>query len=638
MPSKITRFDPDADNTSRKEVGSDDVRPAFVDATAIDEKIEEALTRAFSAPASLKSRVAEPAPQKPLPDADDYLPARMVNEFVYCQRLFYYEHVEGVFVENADTARGSAQHKRVDGGKGDLPAAQPTSGDPASSDDEMLHSRSVQLGSDRLRVVCKMDLIESITGDDLFATRKVTPVEYKSGAPRDGDDGPVMWDADRIQLALQCFILRDNGYVCDGGILYYRQTRQRVRLDVTPELEAWALDILDRARETMRGPIPTPLVDSPKCIRCSLAPVCLPDETRALRDGPDHNTATDVRRIIAPRDDRRAFYLNTPGLFVGRSGDVLVVKDKKTTVQEVRVKDVSHLGIFGNIQVSTSVVQALCEEDVPISWFSGGGWFYGITRAQSLVNVRTRIEQFKYAADSIASLSFAREFVRGKIRNQRTMLRRNHIQPPDPVLKRLARAVDDAAEASSIESLLGIEGAAAAEYFAAFSGMLRTEDGEQSGYKFDFTKRNRRPPRDPVNALLSLAYSLLSKDCMIAAHAAGFDPAVGFYHQPRHGRPGLALDVMEEFRPIIADSVVITAINNRMLSVADFVTAGESVNLTAKGRKTFFEVYENRMNSTITHPVFEYKVCYRRAIELQFRMLARRLTGEIPAYVGFTTR
>jgi len=160
----------------------------------------------------------------------------------------------------------------------------------------------------------------------------------------------------------------------------------------------------------------------------------------------------------------------------------------------------------------------------------------------------------------------------------------------------------------------------------------------QLAFNFDFAGRKRRPPTDPVNALLSLAYSLLAKDCTIAALAVGFDPYIGFYHQPRFGRPALALDVMEEFRPLIAESCVLTAINNRMITEKDFVRAGRAVNLSAAGRKQFFVAYEARMNHLVTHPIFDYKVTYRRALELQFRILARYLTGEIDQYVPFMTR
>lgn len=358
--------------------------------------------------------------------------------------------------------------------------------------------------------------------------------------------------------------------------------------------------------------------------------------------------AGEPRRLIAPRDDTRALYLNTPGLFVGRSGEVLQVKEKKELVQEVRINDLSHVALFGNIQISTAAVQALCEADVPVTYFSMGGWFYGFTRGHSLKNVFTRVEQFRLARDPKVRLWLARSFVIGKIRNQRTMLMRNHLEPPQPILAKLKNSAGTALAAQTIDELLGVEGAAAAFYFGQFNGMIKVEDelavdqpstiNHQLRFNFDFAGRKRRPPTDPVNALLSLAYSLLAKDCTIAALAVGFDPYIGFYHQPRFGRPALALDVMEEFRPLIAESCVLTAINNRMITEKDFVRAGRAVNLSAAGRKQFFVAYEARMNHLVTHPIFDYKVTYRRALELQFRILARYLTGEIDEYVPFMTR
>jgi CRISPR-associated protein Cas1 len=603
------------------------------------------------------------------------LPARMLNEFVYCPRLFYYEHVEGVFVESADTVKGAAVHARVDKGKGALPQATSASGEgdgakPVADGDE-IHSRSVMLGSERLGVVAKMDLVEATLSRD-GSVAAVQPVDYKVGAPREGADGLELWDADKMQLGLQCLVLRDNGYACDTGIIYYRKTKQRVPLELTPELEAWVISKIAEARVCAKGPIPPPLVDSPKCARCSLAPVCLPDETRMLsittvenfardeeRDGAapitaQHSPTASPRRLIAPRDEKRALYLNTQGYRVGCNDAVLKVKEKDRLVEEVRVMDVCHVALFGNIQMSTQAVQRLCDEDIPVTWFSMGGWFYGMTRGHSLKNVLLRIEQFRHAADPASCLRLAQQFVRGKIHNHRVLLMRNHVEPPERTKLRLGQAREDALATRSLEELLGTEGAAASVYFAQFGGMIRERIEEEEflegiprpepaaapevAFTFDFTTRNRRPPTDPVNALLSLAYSLLAKECTLAACAVGLDPYVGFYHQPRHGRPALALDLMEEFRPLIAESAVLTAINNRFVSTRDFVSAGRAVNLNVAGRKQFFQCFEQRMNSLITHPVFDYKVSYRRALELQFRILARVLTGEIPEYVPFLTR
>src|SRR5712692_9788288 len=173
-------------------------------------------------------------------------------------------------------------------------------------------------------------------------------------------------------------------------------------------------------------------------------------------------------------------------------------------------------------------------------------------------------------------LSVAREFVAAKIRNQRTMLRRNHLEPPPIALAQLKRYALLARNTANLEQLLGIEGNAARIYFANFIGMLKAEgDADQDApFTFEFTRRNRRPPTDPVNALLSFAYSLLTKDLTLICHSVGLDPFIGFFHQPRFGRPALALDLIEGFRPLIADSVVIGAINTRMVGRGDFIRAG----------------------------------------------------------------
>ncbi|MSU63116.1 MAG: CRISPR-associated endonuclease Cas1 [Pedosphaera sp.] len=653
----------------------------------------------------------------------------MLNEFVYCQRLFYYEFVEGVFVESVDTLRGGAIHQRVDSGNGALPKARGSTGDPpvtaggspgvsakrkpksqakgmygetpdmagetpalpgstspqpspqsgeGDGGFEIIHSRSVQMGSERLGVVAKMDLVEVraaradvVTGEaeDLFSALDVCPVDYKAGAPKEGEEGAgraglnELWDTDKMQLGLQALILRDNGYTCNEGVIYYRATKQRVRLPITPELENWILQNIADAKRVIARPIPAPLVHSPKCVRCSLAPVCLPDETRMLASQTPHPTSGhplpsdgrgvggegQPRRLIAARDDTRPLYLNTPGYRVGCKDEVLVVKEKDRVIEEVRMRDVSHVALFGNVQISTQAIQSLCEQEVPVTYFSMGGWFYGITRGHALKNVFLRMEQFRLARDEATCLSLARQFVHGKIRNHRTLLMRNHLEPPEAIILKLKRASEDALTANSIEELLGIEGAAASQYFQQFSGMVKVEDDDlpglempsnkkQRAFNFNFSNRNRRPPTDPVNAMLSLAYSMLAKDCTLAALAVGFDPYLGFYHQPRFGRPALGLDLMEEFRPLVAESTVLSCINNRVVTDKDFVKAGQAVNLTAPGRKRFFQTYEQRMSSVITHPLFDYKVSYRRALELQARLLAKTLTGEIAEYIPLMTR
>ncbi|MBI3048976.1 MAG: CRISPR-associated endonuclease Cas1 [Acidobacteria bacterium] len=567
----------------------------------------------------------------------------MLNEFVYCPRLFFYEWVDGVFAHSADTVEGSLRHDKL----GEKEEAL-----PAPGVEERIHARSVTLTSDTHQLIAKIDLVEG-------EGERVSPVDYKHGAPREVDGTLAAWPADRVQVCAQALILRENGYRCDEAVVYYNTTKQRVRVAIDDALVAETVEALKGARAVATaGVIPPPLVDSPKCPRCSLVGICLPDETRAAmawRDPEPDSTVQlglfepaagepapivvdeDVRRLIPARDDLRPLYVTGYNFLVGKSNDVLQVREKGELVQEVRIREISQVNVFGNVSVTAGAVQALCEAERPIAHFSFGGWFYGLTQGLGLKNVFLRQRQFRCADEEAFCLHVARDFVTSKIRNQRTLLQRNHVEPPVralDALKRLARQADSAAE---LETLLGIEGTAAHYYFANFAGMLKVEDAEERP-SFDFTRRNRRPPRDPVNALLSLGYSMLTRDLTIACHTIGFDPFIGFYHQPRFGRPALALDLMEGFRPLIVDSAVITAINTRMVTPDDFIQVGPSVALTPKGRKRFITAYEQRMDALVTHPMFGYRVNYRRVLEIQARLLARVVTGELHRYQGFETR
>ncbi|MCX7869864.1 MAG: CRISPR-associated endonuclease Cas1, partial [Terrimicrobiaceae bacterium] len=346
------------------------------------------------------------------------------------------------------------------------------------------------------------------------------PVDYKAGAPREEGGTNALWPADRVQLGLQMLLLIENGYTCRQGFIFYRKTKQRVALDLTPELAAWVEAQVKAARETAAsGTRPPPLRHSPKCTRCSLAPVCLPDETLALAEG---TRGAAPRRLMAARDDRRALYLNTQGARVSLAEGLLEIHSVAAEPVEVRLADVHHVALFGNIQMTTQAVHELCRREIPILYLSMGGWFYGITRGHALTSILTRQRQFARAAEADFCLEVSRQFVAAKIRNGRTFLMRNALEPPDAALARLAVAAGDALAAPSLESLLGIEGAAAAAYFSEFSRMIKPRDEldglehPEDQFTFAFHKRTRRPPADPVNALLSLAYSLLAKDCVVA--------------------------------------------------------------------------------------------------------------------------
>ncbi len=601
------------------------------------------------APASSLSRTRlrmARATMPPRAAVPDYLPARMLNEFVYCRRLFFYEWVDGLFAHSADTLDGAHRHERHDRKEDEL---------LPPDEAERIHARSVTLSSDTHGLIAKLDLIE---GDGAAAT----PVDYKRGSPKDTEAGPEAWPADRMQLVAQALVLREHGYEVKDAVAYYYETKQRVRVAIDDDIVGEAVAALAEARAIAAlGRIPSPLVDSPKCPRCSLVGICLPDETRRAMGleplapesqvslfGVDTELAGDrpldsssigpeIRQLFAARDDLRPLYITGFGLTVGKSDDVLQVRDKKQLVQEVRMHDISQVNVFGAVTVTGPALQSLCWAEKPVAHFTSGGWFAGMTSGMGLKNVFLRIAQVRQADDPRFTLAFAREAVATKIRNQRTLLQRNHVEPSRAVLARLKALADDTPHVTSLESLLGVEGTAARLYFEGFAGMLKPE-GDDELPSFEFGHRNRRPPRDPVNALLSFAYALLTKDLTIVCHAVGFDPFIGFYHQPRFGRPALALDLMEGFRPLIADSAVLSVVNTRMVTTKDFIHAGRAVTLTASGRKALLRAYEQRMDNLVTHPLFGYRVSYRRVLELQARLLARVVTGELPRYPGFETR
>ncbi len=557
----------------------------------------------------------------PPADVDTPLvPARMVNEWVYCPRLAYLEWVEGEWAESGDTAEGRRAHSRVDEGGGRLPA-------PDELGEEMTRARGVILASERLGVIAKMDVVEADEGIAM-------PVDFKKGKRPHVAAGA--YEPERVQICVQAMILEDNGYKVEQGVLWYAGSRERVQVVIDEELRARTLEAIAGLRwAAASGRRPPPLENSSKCPRCSLAGICLPDETNLFRKGYPP-------RPLNPSDDPALpLYVQTPGARLRKSGERLVVETKEETV-EVPLIDVSQVDLFGPVSVTTPALHALMNAEIPVSWFSTGGWFLGHTVGTGNGNVAVRQAQYQAAFDEPRRLAFARDLVAAKVRNARTMLRRNwrvhgDAEAKNEVLVRLQRIVQRVPRAKDDRQLLGIEGEAAAIYFACFANML-AEGAKEEIPAFAFAKRNRRPPTDPVNAMLSLAYALLTRVFMTAISATGLDPYMGLYHRPRHGRPALALDLMEPFRPIVADSCVIQAINNGEVKPGDFVFNGPACSLKTGGRKAFIAAFERRLEQETTHPLFGYRVSMRRLIEVQARLFARHVQGEIVPYPHYLPR
>ncbi len=564
-------------------------------------------------------------PELPLPFPElagdlPLLPARMLNEHQYCPRLAYLEWVQGEWAESADTVDGRRVHRRVDRASGELPA-------PEDIDAETrFHARSITLSSNRLGLIAKMDLVEAEDG-------AVVPVDYKRGKRPHVPKGA--YDPERVQLCAQGMILEEHGYRCDEGVLYFAESKERVRVPFDAELRALTQNAVDGMRLTAAGgQIPPPLVDSPKCPRCSLVGICLPDEVNFFKreDAPP-------RPLAVQKDDALPVYVQAQRAKVAKSGETLEISIDDQKVQTVRLGEASQLVLWGNVYVTTPTLHELMAREVTVSWHSHGGWFLGHTIGTGHKNVEVRTAQYRASFDAAHCLRLSRGFVVAKIQNARTLLRRNWKagEAPEPLLDAFRQDIDLARRAKGLPELLGAEGNGAARYFREFRNMLSRSDGSDE-LPFDFTRRNRRPPSDPVNALLSFAYALLVRAWTATLSAVGFDPYRGFYHQPRYGRPALALDLMEPFRPLVADSAVILAINNGEVKPTDFIAAAGSVALNADGRKRFIAAFERRLSQEVTHPEFGYRIAYRRLFELQARLLARHLLGELEDYPNFVTR
>lgn len=542
----------------------------------------------------------------------ELLPARMLNEYAYCPRLFYLEWVQARFAHNADTTEGSVVHRRVDQPAGDL------------TPNEEFQARSVSLSSQFLGLIAKLDVVQGTDG-------YVRPIDYKKGKAPDIAEGA--YEPERVQLCAQGLLLRDAGYRCEEGILYFAGSHRRVTITFDSALIRRTLKLAKEARKTAESDIPPPpLIDSPKCPRCSLVGICLPDEINSLTG----KTTTPARRLVPSAQAARPLYVTEQGAMIGvRDGRYEVRKDQQV-LASVRFLDVSQINVFGNVQVSSQALRRAFSQEVPVCFFSHGGWFSGIAEGLPSKHVTLRIRQVIEAGRG--GLETARSMVVGKIRNCRTMLRRNARRPVETAVRQLGGLIRDAEEAVSVASLLGIEGTAARIYFGSFPTMLREDLDITPGADAESLARTRRPPKDPINCLLSYLYALLVKDCTATALGVGFDPYIGLYHRPRFGRPALALDLMEEFRPIVADSVAVTLLNTCEITASDFIRRAGGVALTDAGRRTVLRAYERRLDTEIRHPLFQYRITYRRVLEVQARLLGAYLLGEVPTYTAVTTR
>jgi CRISPR-associated protein Cas1 len=565
------------------------------------------------------------------------VPVRALNQVTYCSRLYYLQYVDSVMPTNEHVEGGHFDHRRV---------TDPELASRSRKDGDTVQTRSVTLSSEALGITGVLDVVEEKGGEQY-------PVETKHGsAPRDDAGRPTAWDNDAVQLCAQGMLLEEHlGRPVPRGVMFYAGSRERVEVALSAELRDKVRQAIERCRhlsEQAAPPEPLPCELRHRCHGCSLAPVCLPEETLYQIGRPavaQEKPATGITRVIPTSDDGAVLYLQEPGSYVGKRSEHLVVKKDGQELTRVPLHAIRQVCVFGNVQVSTQALETLVYNEVPVVYLTGYGRFVAALVPPMKKNVSLREAQFRRFADGGECLNLSRAAVRAKLANQRTLLMRwlrgrgegeEAVRGSEEMAAQaLADLLPKVDEATEMESLLGLEGAGAAAYFGEFGRFLKAQP---PGSGFDFRGRNKRPPRDPVNALLSFAYALLCKDCFSALCTVGFDPYKGFFHSGKHGKPSLALDLMEEFRGVIADSVVVTLVNNRVVGPEDFVVWRDSCQMTESGRKKFFAAYEQRKSTVVTHPLFGYKMSYSRMVEVQARMLAAYIRGEVPRYTGFVVR
>lgn len=579
------------------------------------------------------------------------LPVHALHALRYCERLFYLENVEQVRVADAAVFAGRRLHVELERGE---------------DGDEWV---TLKLESGRWGLVGKVDCVRRRDGS-------VIVYEHKRGrAARSGEGVAEAWASDRLQVVAYAVLVEEHlGREVAEGRVRYHADNVTVRVTIDDGAREELAAALVRARGLMETVERPAVVENERlCVKCSLAPVCLPEEARLAqrlgeetRGGQQFSSTSDVfdvgavlvparsdtdmcgqgqalplqtppieteRKTIRlfPADDhRRSLHVLTQGARVGRKGDRFEIAARDEEAQLHPVHEVGQIVLHGFAQITTQALRLCAEEEIGVHWVTGGGRYMGAWVAGA-GSVQRRIRQYRALVDEDFCLRLARRLAEARARGQLSFLLRASREAGRDVgevreaVGGIRKLLAPLARATSIDSLRGYEGSIGAHYFSALPSLVVAEAGEE----MQPDGRSRRPPRDRCNALLSFGYALLLKDVMNAIIVTGLDPCLGFYHQPRSSASPLALDLMELFRVPLVDLPVMASINRRQWDKdADFQIAGEQVWLSDAGRKKFIGVYERRKQDVWKHPVIGYSLTYSRLLELEVRLLEKEWMGE----------
>lgn len=332
-------------------------------------------------------------------------------------------------------------------------------------------------------------------------------------------------------------------------------------------------------------------------------------------------------------------YITTPESYLSKDGENVVVSVNQQEVFRISVLNIEAIVTFGYMGASPGVMKLCADRGIGLTFLSPHGRFVSRIQGQVRGNVLLRRAQYKLADDENVATEIARICIAGKIQNYRNILRRyerdyGEVEEIENAVMAMDRAKREVLLASSTEQIRGLEGDAASCYFSVFSLLIINQKAD-----FPFNGRNRRPPKDAVNAMLSLAYTLLTNDITSALETVGLDPYVGFLHTMRPGRASLALDMVEELRAYLGDRFVLSLINRKQITPSDFLYQGDKgVVLTENGRKIFLTAWQNRKKETVTHPFLQEKIPIGLIPHAQAMLLARCVRGDLDTYPVFLVK
>lgn len=533
-----------------------------------------------------------------------------LHALVYCERLFYLEEVERIRVADAAVFAGRRLHAEL-----------------AKEEGELVEPRSME--SNKLGLKGTVDVVRRRDG-------ALVPHEHKRGRSAGTKGAREAWETDKVQVGAYAMLLEESsGLPVPLARIRYHADNVSLAVQVDEELRQRVLAAIRRARK-LRTSIERPPVttEERRCIRCSLAPVCLPEEAR-LGEDPSFVPV----RLLPPHPRGQSLHVADHGARVGRSGEELVVTDREGNETKIPIRDLDQVILHGFAQITTQAIRLCSDHEVGVQWMTLGGGIVAST-APTAIPTQRHLRQFHALTKQDLALNLARRLVHAKVENQLRFLMRATRGPSrsseqQRAIQRLKQALGDLAQALDISSLLGCEGNAAAAYFSVFDTLLSPDLDP----RLRFCGRTKRPPLDRVNTLLGFAYGMLYREVLSGILAVGLHPGIGFLHQLRNSAHPLALDLMELFRVPMVDMPLVGALNRgTFASDTDFQQIGQSFSLTDSGRRKIIEVIERRRADTWQHQAIGYSLSYARMVELEVRLLEKEWMNEGGLFAKFRIR